>query len=134
LAKDIAKQLGDKPVAPLLTALAERKTSLYTFEEADTNRDTSMRCQYLCLRPDAPFFVQACGQPVLWSSELYRCAEHCYKKDAVFPKGLPRLTPIEDESELLYVTEDSSVIDANAAPVGHYNRETRILTRFTIEE
>jgi hypothetical protein len=134
LAKDIAKQLGNKPVKPLLTALAEKKTSLYIFEECDTDRDTSMRCSYLCLRPSAPFFIQECGQPVLWSAHLQRCPEHCYKKDEILPADLPLLKQLEDDSEILYLGEDSCVFDAQNALVGNFDSAKRLLTRFVIAE
>jgi len=134
LAKDIAKQLGNKSVNLLLTALAEKKTSLYIFEECDSDRDTSMRCSYLCLRPSAPFFVQECGQPVLWSAHLQRCPEHCYKKEETFPADLPVLKQVEDDSELLYLTEDFCVVDAQNTLVGSFEPSTKILTRFVINE
>ena len=133
LAKDIAKQLGNKPVTPLLTALAEKKTSLYIFEECDTDRDTSMRCSYLCLRPSAPFFLQECGQPVVWSAHLQRCPEHCYKEDLI-PPNVPILKQLEDDSELLYLAEDSCVFDAQNILVGRFETTTKILTRFVIDE
>jgi hypothetical protein len=136
LAKDIAKQLGDKPVAPLMAALTERKTSLYIFEEANADKDTSMRCSYLCLNPCAPHYVKECGQPVLWSAELFRCPEHCYKAPAVFPPNLPQMQKLDVDFQIepLYLAEDSSVFDGQNVRVGYFDKDTRIITRFVIEE
>jgi hypothetical protein len=128
-AKDIAKTLG-QPEAPLLHALQAEKICPYIFDEADA-KDIDMRCPVLCQKPDAPRFVQACCNPIAWNSTSNRCIEHVSCKLPIVPASLPILRRLEYEPPL-WVSEDSTVYDANGSAVGGYTEG--ILTLFCVDD
>jgi hypothetical protein len=128
-AKDIAKTLG-QPEAPLLQALQAEKIRPYIFDEAQT-KEVDMRCPVLCQKPEAPRFVQACGNPIAWNSASHRCIEHLSCKLPVVPTSLPILRRLEYEPPL-WVSEDSTVYSAEGAAVGEYLDGT--LKLFSIDD
>ena len=137
LVKDIATTLG-QPDAPLVKALKEQKVAPYIFEEAG-DKDIEMRCSTQCQRPTAPRILQTCGQPVLWSSGVDRCAEHAFTTAASLPTtiasagGLPILRPLEQRPDL-FVSEDNTVYDGEYKPVGTYMEHTQSLYLFEVAE
>lgn len=133
LIKDIAKTLG-QPEAPLLQAIRSEKVRPYIFEESDDTRDVEMRCPILCIKPDAHKFCQPCNQPVLWSLNAPRCAEHAYVEINATYSNLPALVPLEKgvHDELLYVSEDDTVYNTEYVAVGSYQRESKKLFLFEV--
>ena len=125
LAKDIATTLR-QPEAPLLQALKKDTIRPYIFED-DTEID--MRCDALCLKPEAPKFYQPCGQAILWGDGR-RCAEHAYSTKLTY--SLPKLRRLKDQEEPYFVSEDDTVYNAEYEVVGRYNSGR--LIRFRIIE
>lgn len=144
LAKDIATTLGT-PEAPLLNAILKNPSATvrpYLFEEDSTlsgDKEVDMRCGYMCQRPDAPAFLQPCGQPVIWegATKHHRCAEHLYSCVAPTAKieGLPHLIPLQTtEGETpLFRSEDGTVYDSHFEPCGYFEKETKTLILFEVE-
>jgi hypothetical protein len=144
LVKDIATTLG-QPEAPLLEALRSKTIRPYLFEDAaEQDKELDMRCQHLCQRPDAPAYLQPCGQPVVWHATPcpngHRCAEHLYAAPVPRPAGLPRRRPLQmdgvDEDlrgpYTLYHTDDGTVLDGTGAPRGRYTADSQRLTLFQV--
>jgi hypothetical protein len=140
LAKDIAATLG-QPEAPLLNAIRAGSVRPYLFEESAAHDDVNMRCEHLCQRPEAPFVLQACNQPIVWSSAAakQRCPEHLYCQETPRTVGLPVVYPIdmtglddEDKASPLYRTEEGLVLDGTGTPRGRYCLETKRLTLFRV--
>jgi hypothetical protein len=131
-AKDIAKTLG-RPEAPLLQALQAEKIRPYIFE-ASEEKEIDMCCAVICVKPDAPLFLQPCGHPIVWNSRSRRCMEHLSYKPPAAPTSLPTLKRLEHtvEGAALYVSEDSTVYIASGAAVGQYI--DGILTLFMVED
>lgn len=131
-AKDIAKTLG-RPEAPLLQALQAEKIRPYIFE-ASEEKEIDMCCGVICVKPDAPLFLQPCGHPIVWNSSSKRCMEHLAYKPPVAPTSLPTLKRLEHtlDGAPLYVSEDSTVYMASGAAVGQYIE--RSLTLFVVED
>lgn len=127
-AKDIAKTLG-RPEGPLLQAIQAKKISPYILEES-AEKEIDLRCQVLCVKPEAPFFVQPCCHPIAWNSTTKRCIEHLSGKSPSVPHSLPVLRRLE-HSQPLYVSEDSTVYSADNVPVGRYSAKT--LTLFMVD-
>ena len=128
LVKNIAGALR-QPHEPLLQAIQAHKIKPYIFEGGD-DKEVDMRCTFLCQKPAAPLFCQPCGQPVLWSADTSRCAEHAYSK--VGRASLPVLRPIEGEEEPLFVSEDDTVYNIYYEALGTYNRGAERLTLFRV--
>jgi len=138
LAKDIAKTIG-QPVAPLLEAINSKKIRPYIFEDTTDTREHDMRCDYICCRPDAPLFLQSCGQPIFWGyTAAPRCPEHLYSgnNNPASPKrALPVLRTLEKPDEMdqtLYSSEDGTLYDADYVAHGHYDFNTKSMTLFDI--
>lgn len=129
-AKDIAKTLG-QPEGPLLQALQAEKIRPYIFESEETS-EIDMCCAVLCVKPEAPYFLQRCGHPVVWTSETKRCMEHVSHKSPPVANSLPVLRRLEyrNEEQILYVSEDSTVYTAENAAVGQF--VDGVLTLFSI--
>jgi len=151
LAKDIATTLGQSE-APLLSALLKGGGTVagaaairpYIFEEAEDNREADMRCKFLCQRPDAPLFIQACGQPVVWSAaapSCSRCAEHLYSKPSKLKVYLHTLKPLDTShiddvvpaDKRLFYDKDGTVYNIENAAVGRYSSEKKRLTLFEVD-
>lgn len=116
LAEDISKTLGT-PLEPLKAALKSQMMRPYVVKYGDESRCVDMRCEYICCRPEAPLFLQACGQPVFWGGTpetSVRCPQHMYSRQLP-PSNLPKLRIVKcDElEELLYAGEDGTLYDAN---------------------
>jgi hypothetical protein len=58
-AKDIAKSLG-QPEGPLLQALQAEKIRPYIFEASEETQEIDMCCDVICVKPEAPHFLQPC--------------------------------------------------------------------------
>lgn len=130
LAKDVAKTLGQSHI-PLVEAIQAQKVRPFIFEESEDTRENDMRCGYICQRPDAPLFLQACGQAVLWNATTsHRCPEHLYSVVAA-KTTLPVLKRVEyDEEEALYVAEDGTCYDVEYEPRGQYIADSKQLVLF----
>ena len=136
LAKDIAKTIG-QPVQPLLDAMTTKKVRPYLFEATDDTREIDARCDYVCCRPDAPLFLQPCGQPVFWGhTKSLRCPEHLYCGDLVSQKrALPVLKRLEESEEIeeaLYSSEDGTLYDKDYVARGQYDERTGSVYLFTV--
>ena len=128
-AKDIAKTLG-RPEGPLLHALQADKIRPYIFE-ASEQKDIDMCCPVICVKPEAPLFLQPCRNPVAWTSSSNRCVEHLtYRRSN--PTSLAKYQRLEHtmDGEALYVSEDSSVYLSNNTLVGNFANGK--LTLFTV--
>ena len=128
-ARDIAKTLG-RPEGPLLQALQADKICPYTFEESE-EKEIDMCCPVMCVKPEAPSFLQPCRNPVVWTSSSKRCVEHLvYRRNN--PSSLPELKRLEHtmDGEVLYVSEDSTVYLSDNTPVGEFVNGN--LTLFTV--
>jgi len=145
LAKDISSTLG-QPDAPLMNAIFKDGVANirpYIFEESDDTREVDMRCNFMCQRPDAPLFLQACGQPVVWaaaaapSPSCARCAEHLYSKPVKLTVYLPVLKPLDtrnmDIDDKLFYDKNGAVYDAEYRPRGTYNPLKKKLILFDID-
>ena len=129
LAKDVAKTLGQSHI-PLVEAIQAQKVRPFIFEESEDTRENDMRCNFICQRPDAPLFLQPCGQAVLWNATTsHRCPEHLYSATVSQPT-LPVLKRLEYEEESLYVAEDGTCYDAEYEPRGQYIAESELLVLF----
>ena len=130
-AKDIAKTLG-QPEAPLLHALNAEKICPYIFE-APEEKEIDMCCAVICVKPEAPYFLQPCGHPIVWTSSTQRCMEHLSYKPSAKPSSLPILKRLEYriDDQHLYVSEDSTVYSVHNIPVGKF--VDGILTLFCVE-
>jgi hypothetical protein len=120
-AKDIAKTLG-KSETLLLQALSAEKICPYIFEPSEEVHEIDMRCSVCCTKPESPFFLQPCGNPIVWNSSTKKCMEHLAHKDGHVPTLLPSLKRLEhtiDENPI-YVSEDSTVYTADNTPIGVY--------------
>ena len=128
LAKDIAKSLL-QPEAPLIQAIMTKTIRPYIFEEADTEKELDMRCDYLCAHD---CFIKKCSQPILWTAGVSRCPEHMYlpavksSLQVVYP-----LEPVEEEQ--LYVAEDGTAYGEGFMARGRFDLESKRLTLFTID-
>jgi hypothetical protein len=131
-AKDIAKTLG-RPEAPLLHALNADKIRPYIFE-SEERCEIDMCCAVLCVKPEAPQFLQRCGHPIVWTSDTGRCMEHLSHKSSAPPTSLPILQRLDYKKgeQTLYVSEDSTVYTAENLAVGQFVEG--VLTLFSIEE
>lgn len=132
-AKDIAKTLG-RPEGPLLQALGAEKIRPYIFEPSEETQEIDMCCGVICVKPEAPYFLQPCGHPIVWTSRTKRCMEHLSHRSTPIPSSLPVLTRLEHrvEDEPLYVSEDSTVYTARNVPVGQF--ANGVLTLFCVED
>lgn len=128
-AKDIAKTLG-KPEAPLLQALQAEKIRPYILEVPEDAHDIDVCCEILCVKPDAPYFLQPCRNPICWTSTSKRCVEHLGRKS--IRSFLPIVRRIDHEGTSLYVSEDFTVYSAENEVVGQYKEGK--LTLFVIED
>jgi hypothetical protein len=129
LAKDVAKTLGQSHI-PLVEAIQAQKVRPFIFEESEETRESDMRCEFICQRPDAPLFLQACGQAVLWNATTsHRCPEHLYSPTVTQP-ALPILKRLEGDEEALYVAEDGTCYDVEYEPRGQYIAESKLLVLF----
>jgi hypothetical protein len=125
-AKDIAKTLG-QPEGPLLKALQAETIRPYILESESHEIDTC--CGVLCVKPEAPHFLQTCGQPIVWTSTTRRCMEHlAYRPPRI--TSLPRVKKLEDRA--LYVDEDGTVYDEDNTRVGRYREG--VLSLFEVNE
>lgn len=131
-AKEIAGSLG-RPGAPLLQALQAEKIRPYIFE-SDESHEIDMCCEILCVKPEAPYFLQRCGNPIAWTSTTRHCMEHLSHKPSVAPAFLPILRRLDYrlDEEILYVSEDSTVYTSQNTAVGQF--VDGVLTLFSIEE
>lgn len=134
LAKEIADTL-EVPVEPLKVALKAEMLRPYVVNYADESRCTDMRCGYICQRPEAPLFLQACGQPVFWGGTpetSVLCPQHMYMRPEPV-RTLPKLEAVRvDEERLLYMAEDGTLYDANYTPKGRINLVTKKITLFSV--
>ena len=125
-AKDIAKTLG-QPEAPLLKALQAETIRPYVLEAEGHEIDTC--CGVLCAKPEAPHFLQTCGQPIVWTSTTRRCMEHlAYRPPRT--TSLSRVRKLENRP--LYVGEDSTVYNEENVAVGQYM--DGVLSLFEVDE
>jgi hypothetical protein len=132
-AKEVAKTLG-KPEAPLLQALNAEKIRPYIFEPCEETKEIDMCCDVLCVKPEAPYFLQPCRHPIVWNSTTRRCMEHLSYKPSAKPSSLPILKRLEHtvDGQPLYVSEDSTVYTANNVPVGQLI--DGVLSLFCVED
>jgi len=131
-AKDIAKSLG-RPEAPLLQALSAEKIRPYIFEASEETQEIDMCCDVISIKPEAPHFLQPCGNPIVWTSGVKRCMDHLSHKPCAVPGSLPLLRRLEHRAndQTLYVSEDSTVYTARNVPVGQFLEG--VLTLFEVE-
>jgi len=129
-AKDIAKTLG-RPEGPLLQALNAEKIRPYIFEPSEETKEIDMCCKVMCVKPDAPFFLQRCGHPIVWCSRVQRCMEHQSCMATPNTSRLPVLRRLEHPTPL-YLAEDCVVYSAENIAVGYYAEN--VLTLFEIDE
>jgi hypothetical protein len=130
--KDIARTLG-RPEAPLLQALNAEKIRPYIVEASEETHEIDMCCAVICVKPEAPQFLQPCGHPIVWNSTTHRCMEHLSHRPTVPPSSLPVLKRLEHQldGEPLYVSEDYTVYTAQNSPVGQF--VDGVLTLFCVE-
>lgn len=131
-AKDIAKTLG-QPEGPLLQALGAEKIRPYILEVSEETHEIDMCCGVICVKPEAPHFLQPCGHPIVWTSGSKRCMEHLSYRAMAIPSSLPVLKRLEHRlnDEILYVSEDSTVYTAQNVPAGQFING--VLTLFCVE-
>ena len=131
-AKDIAKTLG-QPEGPLLQALQAEKIRPYIFE-ASEEKEIDMCCSVICIKPEAPLFLQPCGNPIVWTSTTKRCMEHLAYKPPTPPSSLLVLKRLEYriDDRPLYVSEDSKVYTVDYTQVGIFMNGH--LTLFHVDE
>ena len=131
-AKEIAKTLG-RPEGPLLQALGAEKIRPYIIEASEETHEIDMCCGTICVKPEAPHFLQPCGHPIVWTSGAKRCMEHLSHRPTATPSSLPVLKRLEHrlDDEPLYVSEDSTVYTAQNSPVGQF--VDGVLTLFCVE-
>lgn len=130
LAKDIATTLGQSE-DPLLAALL-KGTSVrpYIVEESD-EKDNDARCTFKCVHPDSPAILQACGEPILWSSRpgrpFLRCVAHAFANTKLVGSTIT-LRKLDHEDEILVKAEDGTVYSGDGTPVGtlHGSRLVRL--------
>ena len=130
-AKDIAKTLG-RPEAPLLQALHAEKIRPYLFEASEEKKEIDMCCKALCIKPDAPLFLQSCGNPIVWCSSVERCMEHQYY---ISPNtlGLRILRRLEHPTPL-YLADNCTVYSAENIAVGYYKKNVLYLFEIDTDE
>jgi len=128
-AKDVAKALG-KPEGPLLKALNAETIRPYILESEGHEIDAC--CGVICVKPEAPHFLQPCGQPIVWSSTTRRCMEHLAHKSPIIPSSLPVLRRLEYAEKALYVSEDATVYTEEYSAVGQFI--DGVLTLFEVDE
>lgn len=116
-AKDIAKTLG-KSEEPLLKALQAEKIRPYILEVPEDAHEIDAYCDILCLKPEAPYILQRCKNPICWTSTSKRCVEHLGRKSV--RSALPTVQRIVHEGTPLYVSEDFTVSSAENKAVGVY--------------
>ena len=116
-AKDIAKTLG-KPEAPLLQALQAEKIRPYILEVPEDAHEIDACCDILCVKPETPYFLQPCRNPICWTSTGKRCVEHLGQKSVRSTK--PIVQRITHEGTPFYVSEDFTVYSAQNESVGFY--------------
>jgi hypothetical protein len=127
-AKDIAKTLG-RPEAPLLEALNAQKIRPYIFEVSEDTNEIDMCCPVLFVKPDAPYFLQRCGHPIVWTSDTRRCMEHLSHRSPITVSSLPVLRRLDyrRNGQALYVSEDSTVYTTENVAVGQFVNGVLIL-------
>jgi hypothetical protein len=135
LARDISDTLGVS-AEPLVKELKSKTMKPYLVSYDNDNRIMpELRCNYVCQRPDAPLYMQACGQPVFWGGppETSRhCPQHMYSKPLA-QRTLPKLEPLRiNEDTLLYVAEDGAIYDENYTPRGHLNMGSKKIVLFKL--
>ena len=142
LVKDVGAALGvpDKSIYDELFRSGDALVRPYLFEEAEPC-DLECRCLYPVQKPDAPLLLQACAQPILWSLGTRgprepRCPEHFGANPPGIDPGLPTLNAVEVEGEEgpLYKGEDDTVYDSSFCPKGRFEKGSKRLFLFHIEE
>ena len=116
-AKDIAKTLG-QPEGPLLKALNAQTIRPHLLEAEGHEIDAC--CGVICVKPETPYFLQPCGQPIVWTSTTRRCMEHLAYKAPIVPSSLPVLRRLEYAEKALYVSEDHTVYSEDYTAVGQF--------------
>ena len=137
LVKDVAGSLGiqEKSILDELFRSGDSLVRPYLFEESGP-QELECRCRFPVQRVDS-LLLQPCAQPILWASrEEKRCPEHFGKNTPGIPVDLPVLHSLTglEEDQHLYVGEDDTVYDEQFCAKGIYQKGSKRLLLFHIEE